>query len=187
MNQMISAYLKEHKSAYEQLCSNTGTIQKAAEMVLNCFQSGGKVLLCGNGGSAADAQHIAGEFVGRFKKNRQPLPAIALHSDTSVMTCIANDFGYDEVFGRAVEALGAQGDILWAFSTSGSSANILRAAQSAKAKGMQILAFTGKADSPLEQMSDVCFCSNIALTGVGQEMHQIVYHIICDIVDSKYL
>ncbi|MDD5458223.1 MAG: SIS domain-containing protein [Phycisphaerae bacterium] len=186
MNEKIQSYLKNHSAAFEKLAANSDNIQKAAELVISCFQQGGKVLLCGNGGSAADSQHIAGEFVGRFRKNRQPLPAVALCADTAVITCIANDYSFDEIFSRPVEALGKKGDILWAFSTSGSSANVLKAAEKAKEKNIKILAFTGKANSKLEAMADVCICASAELTCIAQEMHQIVYHLICEMIDELY-
>ena len=186
MKNKISDYMKNHSASFEKLCGNTCNIQRAAALVIDCFKNNGKILLCGNGGSAADAQHIAGEFIGRFRKNRQPLPAIALNTDTSVVTCIANDYSFDEIFSRAVEALGKKGDVLWAFSTSGSSPNIIKAAEQAKAKNMKILAFTGKANSKLEAMADVCICSSSDLTCIAQEMHQIVYHLICELVDEIY-
>src|SRR3989339_1553642 len=184
MEQRIKDYIKKHSAAVEKLAANSGNIQKAAEQVINCFHQGGKILLCGNGGSAADCQHIAGEFLGRFRKNRQPLPAVALNTDTSVITCIANDYSFEEIFSRPVEALGQKGDILWAFSTSGSSPNIIKAAEKAKDKGMKILAFTGKANSKLESMADVCICASLDLTCIAQEMHQIAYHLICEMVDE---
>ena len=182
----IVNYLENHSSAFQELCNNTEIIRQAAAMVIDCFQNGGKVLLCGNGGSAADAQHIAGEFVGRFRINRDPLPAIALHTDTSVMSCIANDYHFDEVFSRAVKALGQEGDLLWAFSTSGSSSNIVKAAKQAKLNKMKVLAFTGKPHSRLDALSDLCYCASTDLTCIAQEMHQIVYHLICELVDEDY-
>ena len=116
---------------------------RAADLVCEALRAGGKVLLCGNGGSAADAQHIAGEFVNRFRFDRQPLPGLALSVDTSVMTSIANDFDFADVFSKQVRALGRPGDVLWGLSTSGTARDVVRAAQAARAAGMKILAMTG--------------------------------------------
>ena len=157
----------------------------AAELVANTFKSGGRLYLCGNGGSASDAQHVAGEFVGRFKKQRKPLPAISLTADSAILTCIGNDYSFKEVFARQVEAVMTDKDLLWAFSTSGTSANIIAAAEAAKAKRAKILAFTGKTKSTLESMSDVCICIDAPSSGAAQEIHQLAYHAICDLVEQK--
>ena len=162
------------------------TIAAAAEMITEALEAGGTVYICGNGGSAADAQHIAGELVGRFRRERRALPAVALSTDTSILTAIANDYSYDKVFARQVEALVEVGDILWAFSTSGESGNIIAAAESAKNKGALILAFTGRAKSRLERLADICLCAENESTARSQEIHQVAYHIICDIVEMNF-
>ena len=162
------------------------TIAAAAEMITQALEAGGTVYICGNGGSAADAQHIAGELVGRFRRERRALPAVALSTDTSILTAIANDYSYDKVFARQVEALVEVGDILWAFSTSGESGNIIAAAESAKDKGALILAFTGRAKSRLERLADICLCAENESTARSQEIHQVAYHIICDIVEMNF-
>jgi D-sedoheptulose 7-phosphate isomerase len=125
------------------------TVAAIAEAITTALQQGGTVYLCGNGGSAADAQHIAGELVGRFTRERRALAAVALSTDTSVLTCIANDYDYEKVFARQAEALVRKGDILWAFSTSGTSTNVIAAAQVAKDKGARVIAFTGRNSSRL--------------------------------------
>ncbi|HON93009.1 MAG TPA: SIS domain-containing protein [Sedimentisphaerales bacterium] len=162
-----------------------GTVVAMAQAIVQSLRNGGTLYLCGNGGSAADAQHIAGEFVGRFRMDRRPLPAVALSTDTSVLTCIGNDYDYPSVFSRQVEALVRPGDILWAFSTSGSSPNVLKAADAAKRKGACVLAFTGRIDSKLQAMSDLCLCAEAAVTARSQEIHQLAYHIICDLVEQS--
>jgi D-sedoheptulose 7-phosphate isomerase len=162
------------------------TILAAVRMIVQSLRAGGTLYLCGNGGSAADAQHIAGEFVGRFRAERRALPAVALSTDTSVLTCIGNDYDYERVFARQVEALVRSGDILWAFSTSGSSPNVLRAADAARRQGAHVLAFTGRAHSKLEAAADLCFCAEAPLTARSQEMHQLAYHIICDLVERDF-
>ena len=140
----------------------------AAGLVIDCLKGGGRIYLCGNGGSAADAQHIAAELVGRFTRERKGLPAVALTTDTSILTSIGNDYGFEQVFARQVEALVRPGDILWAFSTSGASKNILAAAQKANALGAAILAFTGKPSSPLEAIADVCLCLDGPTAEIGR-------------------
>ena len=150
-------------------------------MIGDCFRRGGCVYLCGNGGSAADCQHLAGEFVGRFRRNRAPLPAVALTTDTSVLTCIGNDFSFEDIFARQVEALAGPDDVLWAFSTSGTSKNVLAAAQAAERKGTKILAFTGRPGTPLEEMADVCLAVDAPTTAAAQEIHMLAYHALCEL------
>ena len=161
-------------------------ITTAAQLIIKVLKQNGTVFICGNGGSAADAQHIAGELVGRFKRERKALAAVALSTDTSILTSVANDYAFEDVFARQVEALVKKGDILWAFSTSGTSANVIAAAKSAKKKGAAVLAFTGKSNSKLEQIADICFCANDKSTARSQEIHQLAYHIICDIVEQSF-
>jgi D-sedoheptulose 7-phosphate isomerase len=161
-------------------------IAAMADAIVQSLRQGGTLYLCGNGGSAADAQHIAGEFVGRFRAERRALPAVALCTDTSVLTCVANDYDYESVFARQVEALVRPGDILWAFSTSGTSPNVLRAVETAQRQGARVLAFTGRANSRLQALADLCFCAEAALTARSQELHQLAYHIICDLVEENF-
>lgn len=162
-----------------------GTVVAMAQAIVRSLQNNGTLYLCGNGGSAADAQHIAGEFVGRFRMERRPLPAVALSTDTSVLTCIGNDYDYPSVFSRQVDALVRPGDVLWAFSTSGTSPNVLKAAEAAKRKGACVLAFTGRINSKLQAMADLCLCAEAAVTARSQEIHQLAYHIICDLVEQS--
>ena len=161
-------------------------IAAIADAITAALESHGTINLCGNGGSAADAQHIAGEFVGRFCRERKALAAIAFSTDTSVLTSIANDYAYERVFARQAEALVRENDILWAFSTSGTSANVIAAVEVAKEKGARVIAFTGTADSRLEQMADICFCADAESTARSQEIHQLAYHIICDLVELSF-
>lgn len=175
-----------HKKLVAELETNCiEQITAAAQMLIDCIKSGGCVYICGNGGSAADAQHIAGELVGRFLRERKGLPAVALTTDTSILTSVGNDYGFEQVFSRQVEALVKEGDVLWAFSTSGTSKNVLAAAKLAKEKGAKVLAFTGKKESPLEDLSDVCICVE-GPTATVQEVHQVAYHIICDLVEEAF-
>jgi D-sedoheptulose 7-phosphate isomerase len=162
------------------------TIAAVAEAITTALQQGGTVYLCGNGGSAADAQHIAGELVGRFTRERKALAAVALSTDTSILTCIANDYSYEKVFARQAEALVRKGDILWAFSTSGTSANVIAAVQVAQEKGARAIAFTGRSGSKLEHIADICFCADAESTARSQEIHQLAYHIICDLLERDF-
>ncbi len=161
-------------------------IAAIAEAITGALEADGTVYICGNGGSAADAQHIAGELVGRFCRERKALPAVAFSTDTSVLTSIANDYAYEKVFARQAEALVRQNDILWAFSTSGTSANVIAAVEIARAKGAGVMAFTGRTDSELEHMADLCFCADSESTARSQEIHQLAYHIICDLVERNF-
>jgi len=156
----------------------------AAEIIIDAMCNSGFLYLCGNGGSAADCQHIAGEFVGRFRQERPALPAIAFTTDTSILTCIGNDYRFEDIFARQAEAMITDRDVLWVFSTSGTSKNILAAADIAKKKGSKIIAFVGRQDSPLERIADVCVCAQCNLTSTSQEVHQLAYHIICNIVEQ---
>ncbi|MBN2136747.1 MAG: SIS domain-containing protein [Sedimentisphaerales bacterium] len=175
-----------HEHLLPQLRDSAEKIAGAAEMIIESLEKGGMVYICGNGGSAADAQHIAGEFVGRFMRERKALPAVALSTDTSILTCLANDYDFDKVFERQVEAFVKEGDVLWAFSTSGTSANIIAAAELAADKGARILAFTGKLDTRLEHLADICLCAGSESTARSQEIHQLAYHIICDLVEMNF-
>ena len=184
---VIKETIETHRQMVDNLqTNNTQTIADCARLIIKSLRKGGTVYLCGNGGSAADAQHIAGEFVGRFKRERKALPAVALSTDTSVLTCIANDYDYESIFSRQVEAFVKENDILWCISTSGNSANVVKAAKLAKENGAYIIAFTGKADSELEKNADVCLCAHGKATASSQEIHQLAYHIICDLVEMDF-
>jgi len=159
-------------------------VAQAARLVADALSGGGKVLLCGNGGSAADAQHIAGELVGRFRRERAPFPAIALTTDTSVLTCVANDYGFEDVFARQVEALGREGDVLIAYSTSGNSRNVLRAIEKAKTIGMKIVGMTGQSGGAMLERCDVCIRAPSDETPLTQECHAAAGHILCALVED---
>ena len=150
------------------------------------IKSGHKILLCGNGGSAADSQHIAAEFVGRFHKERNSLPSIAFTTDTSILTAIGNDYGYDEVFRRQVEGLGRSSDVLIGISTSGNSKNVVKALQFAKEKGLHTIAFTGEKESKSSQIAEVTLRVPSSVTARIQECHILVGHIVCNYVDEMY-
>ena len=184
---LIKQIIESHKKNVAELeASSIDTLAAAARKIVEVLRQDGRIYICGNGGSAADAQHIAAELVGRFARERRALPAVALTTNTSVMTSISNDYNYESVFVRQVEALVKKGDILWAISTSGTSPNVIAAAELAKKKGACVLAFTGKKNTKLEKMADICFCANDESTARSQEIHQLGYHIICDLVERSF-
>lgn len=161
-------------------------IATAAELLRDAVLSGKKVLLCGNGGSAADAQHIAAELVGRFVVERRPLAAIALTTDTSALTAIANDYGYEHVFARQVEALGAEGDVLVAITTSGTSKNVVAAVEVARRRGMKVLALTGAKGAAFVAGCDAGVAVPSTVTARIQECHILIGHLLCEVVDEAF-
>ncbi len=161
-------------------------LEQMAKICRQAIKNDHKILLCGNGGSAADSQHIAAEFVGRFVKERQGLPSIAFTTDTSILTAIGNDYGYDEVFRRQVEALGREGDVLIGISTSGNSGNIVKAFEQAKKQGVKTLALTGQKDSKMSAMADVTLKVPAPVTARVQECHIMIGHMICEYIDEEY-
>ncbi|MDL2285480.1 D-sedoheptulose 7-phosphate isomerase [Desulfovibrio sp. OttesenSCG-928-F07] len=162
---------------------NADKVNEAAIIIATAIAKQGKLLLCGNGGSAADAQHVAGEFVNRFIIDRPPLPAIALSTDTSVLTAIGNDFGYDLVFYKQVQALGQSGDVLFAISTSGNSANVLKAIEAAREKEMTVIGLTGGKGGKMAELCDLLINVNHPSTPLVQEIHLAVEHLICLLCD----
>ncbi|MBK7027895.1 MAG: D-sedoheptulose 7-phosphate isomerase [Bacteroidales bacterium] len=160
------------------------TIGESARQLINCFESGGKALFCGNGGSAADAQHLAAELSGRFNYDREPLNAEALHVNSSYITAVANDYSFDEVYARMVRGTGKEGDILIGLSTSGNSRNVIRAFGEAKLKKMKTIAFTGATGGKLASFSDFLLKVPSTETPRIQEAHILIGHIICQIVES---
>jgi len=165
-------------------------IADAVNTVVGCITAGGKVLACGNGGSASDAQHFAAEFVGRFERERPSLAAIALTTDTSILTAIGNDYDFNSIYSKQVQALGAPGDVLLAISTSGNSANVLAAVEAARAKDMTVVALTGRGGGKLRERlgeTDVHICVPHERTARIQEVHILVLHCLCDAVDLQLL
>lgn len=182
---MIISQIKEHQQVVNDLLEQcVPTIEKIIELCKGAVVTGHTIFLCGNGGSAADSQHIAAEFVGRFLKEREGLPAIALTTDTSILTAVGNDYGFDKVFSRQVEALGKPGDILIGISTSGNSRNVIAAFEKAKVKQMKTIAFTGNKSSESEKIADVTLKIPSAITARIQECHILVGHIVCNAIDE---
>jgi len=165
-------------------------IADAVSALVGCITAGGKVLSCGNGGSAGDSQHFASEFVGRFERERPGLAAIALTTDTSILTAIGNDYSFDAIFAKQVQALGAPGDVLLAITTSGNSANVLAAVDAARAKEMTVIALTGNTGGRMRERlteTDVHICVPHERTARIQEVHLLVLHCLCDAVDLQLL
>jgi D-sedoheptulose 7-phosphate isomerase len=184
---IIDVEFKEHLEAVRQFQEDCrGVISQIAYACEETLRRGGKILFCGNGGSAADAQHIAAEFVVRYRKNRPALAALALTTDSSVLTATGNDFGYEEVFSRQVEALGNAGDLLVGISTSGTSPNVVRAVEVAKSMGIRTVAFCGGGKSGLAAIADIVLAPQTETTARIQECHLLAAHIICGLVEDSF-
>lgn len=181
----INAALLGVQSVAERLRGESAsTISRAAELVHSAIRSGNKILACGNGGSAAEAQHFIAELVGRFLIEREPLAGIALTVDTSILTAIGNDYGYDEVFARQVRALGTTGDVLLAISTSGRSPNVLTALKQARERGLTTIALVGAESNADLDACDLVITIPDSSTPRVQEMHLVILHLICELVDN---
>lgn len=166
--------------------ANVPALREAADLLVAVFRAGGKLLSAGNGGSAAEALHLAEELSGRYRLDRPALPGLALCADPTALTCIANDYGFDAVFSRQVEALGRPGDVLALFTTSGRSPNLARAAEAARARGMKVLAFTGRGGGALAPLADVLLDVSGAAAAHVQECHQVFLHALLEHVDAAF-
>jgi len=186
MNDIIKNELEAHIRTSSLLQTLTAKIATSAKICINCLKNDGKILIFGNGGSAADAQHIAAELVGRYKVDRKGLPAIALTTDTSAITAIANDFGYKHVFNRQVEALANNGDVLIGISTSGKSSNIINALKLASTLQCKTIGLSGKDGGEMNKICDVNLVAPSEDTPRIQEMHIIIGHIICHLIDQEF-
>lgn len=180
----IRAQLAEHQSVITQLGGLVPLIAQAGERMRQCLNDGGKILLMGNGGSAADSQHIAAEIVGRYKKERRGLPSIALTTDTSILTSVGNDYGFNFIFSRQVEALCNPGDIVVGLSTSGNSANVVAGIEKAREVGAYTIGMTGSGGGKLAQLCDLNLAMPSADTPRIQEAHITVGHILCDLIEA---
>ncbi len=189
MQAKIQNIVQASISVKAQLLNDLGllkTIEEVTTLIIDTFRNGNKVLFCGNGGSAADAQHLAAEFSGRFYKDRKPLPSEALHCNTSYLTAVANDYGYDQVYSRVVQGSGRQGDVLIGLSTSGNSVNITNALQAAKEIGMITVGFTGEGGGKMKGYCDYLLDVPSKDTPRIQEAHIMIGHIICQLVEEQY-
>lgn len=184
---IINARLEAHIGMMKEFESNEAlkaSLLAAAEMIESCFRAGGKVYFCGNGGSAADAQHLAAEFSGRFYIDREGLPAEALHCNTSYLTAVANDYSYDIIYSRLIAGLGRTGDVLVGISTSGNSKNILMAFEECRSKGIRTIAFTGATGGSMKDLADVLVNVPSTDTPRIQEAHITAGHIVCEMVEQ---
>lgn len=180
----VDRALSQGQRALEALGGLADQIEAAARLVSEVLAAGNKVLICGNGGSAAQAQHFAAELVGRYGRERRGLPAIALTTDTSILTAVANDYAFERVFARQVEALAGPGDLLWALSTSGESANVLRALEAGRAAGAHNLCLGGGSGGAMVALADRCLLAPADDTARIQELHLLVGHLICELVEA---
>ena len=177
---------REHAEVIAAIADAGPLLDAIAQMIIDCFRGGQRVYIIGNGGSAADAQHIAGELLGRFKLDRAALPAVALTTDSSTMTAVSNDLGFERIFARQLEALAQPGDVAWLLSTSGNSPNVLAAAKAARARQGKIIGFTGKSGGELASFCDHVFRAPHTLSERIQEAHSLAYHYICERVEAAF-
>jgi D-sedoheptulose 7-phosphate isomerase len=181
----IKAIWNEHLEVARALPKLASEVSRAVDMIRASLDAGGKLLIAGNGGSAADAQHIAAELTGRFVRERKALPAIALHSNTSALTAIGNDYGYEQVFARELSAHARPGDVLLAISTSGGSKSILRAIEEARQKKLAVIGLTGESGGKMREVCDLCLCVASKTTARIQEMHITIGHTICELLEEE--
>jgi D-sedoheptulose 7-phosphate isomerase len=180
----LGEHLQQHLELFRGLSALSPVVDEAARAVASALREGHKLLLCGNGGSAADAQHIAAEFTGRFVSERRPLAALALSTDTSALTCIANDYGFEEVFRRQLLALGQAGDVLLAISTSGKSPNVVRAAEAARSLNVRTIGLLGCGGGSLAALCDTAIIVPSDVTARIQEAHVFIGHTLCSLVEQ---
>ena len=187
MRELIQSIFQESIKVKEAtLKKNLDAIVAAVEAVNACFQKGGKVIFFGNGGSAADSQHIAAEFIGRFQKERRSLPAIALTTDSSILTALGNDYGFEVVFARQIEGIGKENDVAVAISTSGNSANVLAGARQAKKMGLKVIGLSGGDGGKLAPLCDINLIVPSKVTARVQESHICIAHAICELVENNF-
>ncbi len=180
----IEERMNEHEAVFQAVKALAPDIDRAGAIVRDALETGHTIFFCGNGGSAADSQHLAAEIVGRFQKDRRAFPAVALTVDTSILTAVANDYGYDTVFRRQVQALGREGDVLVALSTSGSSKNVVEAIEEARLKGMKVIGMTAAGGGKMKELCDVILAVPTKTTARAQEMHILIGHILCEIAEE---
>jgi D-sedoheptulose 7-phosphate isomerase len=185
MNPLVQKNYEELVRSVADAASGLAEVDRCAAVIAEALQGGGKVLTAGNGGSAADALHLSEELVGRYKNNRRALPAIALASDGTALTCIANDFGFDQVFARQVEALGNKGDVLVLFTSSGNSTNLILAVEMAKTRGVKTVAFIGRGGGKLKGLADAEWVVPSAIGARVQELHGWALHVILEVVENR--
>lgn len=183
---IILKELQEHVRTVERLIAQRSIIQEMADRIIDCLKASGKILFFGNGGSAADAQHLAAEFVIRYRKNRRSLPSLALTTDTSMLTACGNDFGFETIFSRQVEGLANAGDVAIGITTSGNSMNVVKGLEEAKRKGCFTISWTAESGGKVAEIADLAFKAPSPVTARAQECHMIAGHIICELVDGVF-
>lgn len=185
--QRLEANIAGAKAAMDATMTLLAGVHEAAKRIVEALRGGKKLLVCGNGGSAAEASHLAGEIVGRYKKSRRPYPCICLSDSPGVVTCIGNDFGYEQVFARQVEAFGQSGDVLIVFTSSGNSANVVKALEAAKGRGVTSVALLGKDGGQCAGLADIelLACAPGNETARIQEVHLMLLHTLCDLVEGE--
>ena len=184
MKELINKHIQEHNDVLNSISQLDESIEKVANIFLSCLERGGTIFWCGNGGSASDSQHLAGELVGRFVDERKPLKSIALTADSAVMTCIVNDYGYEHIFSRQIEALGVKGDVLVGISTSGNSENVIHAFEIAKQHGITTIGLLGKGGGKCASVTNQSIIVPSQSTARIQEMHILIGHILCDLIEE---
>ncbi|GAA0751491.1 D-sedoheptulose 7-phosphate isomerase [Ideonella azotifigens] len=185
MTTLFQHNLQQHLELFSRLSVLDDSVMGAAQAIADCLRAGGKLMICGNGGSAADSQHIAAEFTGRFIKDRKPLAAMALSTDSSALTCIGNDYSFAEIFSRQVAGLGRPGDCLLGISTSGNSANVIRAVEVARGMGMRTIGLLGRDGGKLATLCDCAIVVPAEVTARIQEAHILIGHSICGAVEQS--
>jgi D-sedoheptulose 7-phosphate isomerase len=183
---IVEDIVEEHKKITEFVKTNGAAITGIAALIIDALKKGNKILCAGNGGSAADSQHFSAEITGRFQKERRGFPGIALNADSAAMTAISNDYGYENVFARQLEALAKPGDIFVGFSTSGNSPNVVKAAEKAHDHGCSVIVFLGRDGGAMKSKCDSAFVVPSSVTARIQEAHSLAYHIICEIIDNAF-
>lgn len=184
---LTTAIVHESLTVQRGLILLAPVITKIASKITTVFSTGSRILLCGNGGSAADAQHVAAELVGRFESERAALPAIALTTNTSILTAVSNDYSFDQIFARQVQAFAAPGDVVAGISTSGNSTNVLCAMNAARKQGCFTIGFTGQSGGKLKDLVDICLLVPSDNTARIQEAHLLVWHIVCKLVEQELI
>ena len=185
MKKEIEESILRSSSIIKESVSLSLDIEKAIAIIVNCLKNGNKIILFGNGGSAADAQHIASEFVGRFQKERKSYPAISLTSDSSILTSLSNDYSFDSIFSRQCESLVNLNDVVIAISTSGNSKNIVKGLETAKERGAKIISLLGNSGGVIKNYSDLTIIVDSDVTAHIQEVHRVIYHTICNFVEKS--
>ncbi|MFC4427271.1 D-sedoheptulose-7-phosphate isomerase [Deinococcus navajonensis] len=183
----LRRYIDRHRQALDLLGQLAPDVEAAARACVEALRGGGKLITCGNGGSAADAQHFAAELTGRYRRERRPLAALALTTDSSALTCIGNDYAFEEVFARQAEALAQPGDVLVGITTSGSSANVVRALDVARARGAFTIALTGESGGQAARSAHVTLRAPSDRTAHIQEMHILLIHVLCETIDDAFV